>query len=103
MNIKSIIFTALLSLSFSAFAQWFPGQANLSIYPGQISVQVYNPYPYPIVCSGTVFGVTYRGVTLNAMFAETVLPVGRFSYANLYTNPYDPFMNGWANISCRYW
>lgn len=98
----------LLVLSFfSAFtglahAQYFTAQAQVSVLPGQVSVQVYNPYYEPIVCSGQVFGQVAYGPVFNAYFVEQYMTAGTHRYAYVYTTPYAPFVSGWANINCRF-
>ncbi len=98
-----------LLVTTSAFAQYFPGpynyfpgQAQVSVFPQQITAQVFNPFYRPVICSGTVFGRTMNGVVLNAFFAEQFMPVGASRYAFVTASYYAPFVQGWATVNCRY-
>lgn len=102
MSFKALVtFFALSIVSSSAFAQFFPAQAYVAVLPGQVRAEVFNPHYEPIVCEGYVFGRTYRGMVLNAFFRDFI-PGGSHRFAFVYTNPYDPFMNGWSNIHCHF-
>jgi hypothetical protein len=102
MKIKTFVLVcSLLAMTTSAFAQFFPANANISIQPGQVNAQVYNPNYEPIVCQGHTFGRTSRGLVLNAFFSD-IIPPGQYRYAYVHTNPYDPFINGWSNINCQF-
>jgi len=103
MKLKLLIVSlSLMILSSSAFAQFFPAQAYVSVLPGRVSAQVYNPYYEPIVCNGQVFGQTFQGPVFNAFFFEQFMPAGQSRFAFVQANPYNPFVRGWANITCRF-
>ena len=102
MKLKSFIVASILVLSSSAFAQWFPGRVHMAVYTQQVSAQVMNPYYEPIICSGYVFGQSYGGYVINAFFNEQYLTPGEYRYAYVQASPYAPFVNGWANINCRF-
>lgn len=91
-----------LTLSTSAFAQFFPASAQVAVLPGQVSAQVANPYYEPIICSGFVFGQTAQGAVYNTFFAQQLMVAGTFRYAYVVTHPYNPFVGGWTNIQCRF-
>lgn len=103
---KAIFFALLLSVSQLSFAQilphYFNGSTQVQILPLRVSVEVFNPYYEPIICSGQVFGHTFYGPTYNAFFLEQLIPVGHYRYAFVQTNNSNPFVNGWANIQCRF-
>jgi hypothetical protein len=102
-KLKALILSSLMTLlSAPAFAQFFPGQTFVTVLPGQVAVQVVNPFYQPIICSGQVFGQTINGALLNAFFIEQILTVGSSKYAVVQTNAFMPFVGGWANINCRY-
>ncbi len=102
MKLKAFVFLCSLSvISTSAFAQFFPANARMSVFPGQVRAEVFNSNYEPIVCEGYVFGRTASGMELNAFFRD-IIPGGQFRHAFVYTNPYNPFMNGWSNINCRF-
>ncbi len=102
MKLKPIITTAVLCLATSAFAQWFPARVQVTVLPGQIAVQVFNPFYEPLVCSGQVFGQTIHGPVFTTFFAEQVMQIGAARFAYVLTAPDAPFLTGWANIHCRY-
>jgi hypothetical protein len=102
MKLRALVASHLFTLTTSAFAQFFPAQAFVTVFPARVSVQVYNPYYEPIVCSGQVFGQTMYGPVLNVFFLEQLMLAGQSSYATVVTNPFNPFVNGWANINCRF-
>lgn len=102
MKLKMIIVAAMLCVASSAFAQWFPAKVYVTVLPGQISAQVFNPFYEPIICNGQVFGQTIHGPVFNAFFAEQFLPAGGFRFAFVQTTVYSPFVTGWTNIHCRF-
>lgn len=102
---KLKVFTVLalgMMLHSSAFAQWFAANPSVQVLPGRVTVQVYNPYYEPIICSGQVFGQTAGGPVFNAFFAEQFMPMGQSRFAFVQTTPFMPFVGGWANINCRF-
>ena len=102
MKLKLAIVAFLITLNTSAFAQFFVSNPAVTVLPGVVSAQVYNPYYEPIICNGQVFGQTYRGPVFNAFFAEQFMPAGSYRYAVVTTNGFNPFIGGWANIRCRF-
>ena len=102
MKLKSLIIALFLTLTTSAFAQLFPANPVVTVLPGQVAAQVYNPYYEPIICNGQVFGQTARGAVFNAFFVEQLMPAGSYRFATVVTNAYNPFVGGWANINCRF-
>lgn len=102
MKLKSFIVASLIAFSTSAFAQWFPARAYVTVLPGQVAVQVFNPFYEPIICGGQVFGQTSMGPVYNTFFVEQFMNVGEYRFAYVNTNPFAPFVNGWANINCRF-
>lgn len=102
MKLKALFIALVLTVSSQAFAQFFPSQARVTVLPGQVLAQVYNPYYEPIICNGQVFGQTARGPVFNAFFAQQLLPAGAHRYAVVTTNAFNPFVGGWANIVCRF-
>jgi hypothetical protein len=101
-KLKSLIVTCVLVLSTSAFAQWYPARVQMTVLPGQVAAQVFNPTYYPLICGGQVFGQTYVGSVFTTYFVEQYIVPGDFRYALVQTSPYLPFVTGWANINCRY-
>ena len=102
MKLKLAIVALLITLTSSAFAQYFMANPAITILPGRVSVEVFNPYYEPIICNGQVFGQTVAGPVYNAFFAEQFMPAGSYRYAFVSTNPYNRFIGGWANIRCRF-
>lgn len=102
MKLKALFVAALIVFATSAFAQWFPSNPRVSVLPGQVSAEVFNPYAAPIICNGQVFGRTIQGQVFTSYFIEQLLLVGGYRYALVQTTPYAPFVAGWANINCRF-
>jgi hypothetical protein len=100
MKLKALVFICLLSAS-SAFAQWIPAQVSVNVRPGIITAQVMNPYYFPIICSGQVFGRTYNGQVATASFFNQYLFQGGYSFAYVQAGYFGQFVNGWANAHCR--
>lgn len=104
MKLKALALTLVATVSLSSFAYpWFPARYEVSVLPGQVSAQIFNPHMVPIVCSGQVFGQTYMGPVLTSGFLEHFLMPGTNRFAFVYTNAFAPFVHGWANLNCRYW
>lgn len=93
-------FTLLTLASSTAFAQWWSAQARVDVRQTVVQAVVYNGLDRPIYCQGYAYGRTYSGHTLNAWGSGGILP-GRSATIYVYTNPQNPFVNGWANIRCR--
>jgi hypothetical protein len=102
MKLKALIVALVLTLTTSAFAQFFPARAQVTVLPGQVAVQVFNPFYEPIICSGQVFGQTAAGPVFSTFFAQQFLPAGDFRFAYVVANPFNPFVGGWSNIHCRF-
>jgi hypothetical protein len=102
MKLKSFIVAVFIIFSVSAFAQWFPARVHVTVLPGQVAAQVFNPFYEPIICGGQVFGQTALGPVYNTFFIEQFLVTGEFRFAYVQTTPFAPFVNGWANINCRF-
>jgi 4-hydroxybenzoate polyprenyltransferase len=102
MKLKALILISLFSITSSALAQFFPAQAYVTVFPAQVTGQVFNPYMRPIICNGQVFGQTSFGLILNSFFVEQLLPPGTSRFVFVRTNPMQPFVHGWSNIHCRF-
>jgi hypothetical protein len=103
MKLKFLAAFVLTSmLTSSAFAQFFPARAVVVVLPGRVSVEVYNPYYEPIICSGQVFGQTFAGPLYNTFFHEQYMPAGTTRFAFVQTLVNNPFVHGWSNILCRF-
>jgi hypothetical protein len=90
-----------LLLSFSAHA-FFPVNPIIQVRADLVSAQVYNPYYEPIFCEGFAYGQTTTGMIWNTRMASTIWP-GQSAFVFVRTNPFfQPFMNGWAQIFCRF-
>ena len=102
MKLKAGFFALFLLASTSVFAQFFPARAFVTVLPGQVTAEVYNPYYELIICNGQVFGQTAYGAVYNAFFVEQLLPVGGYRYASVNALPLNPFVTGWTQINCRF-
>ena len=88
-------------ISTQAFAV-FPINPLVTIRPDAVTAQVYNPYYEPILCEGQATGLTYVRTVHHARIAD-IIPPGGYRYAVVTTNPYtNPFINGWAQVVCRF-
>ncbi len=102
MKLKALVLALVITMTSSAFAQFFPAKALVTVLPGQVTAEVYNPYYEPIICNGQVFGQTAAGPVFNAFFVEQLLPAGGYRYAVVNATVFNPFLSGWANIHCRF-
>jgi hypothetical protein len=102
MKLKLSIIALMITLTSSAFAQFFMANAAVTVLPGRVSVEVFNPYYEPIICNGQVFGQTITGPIFNSFFAEQLMPSGSYRYAVVSTNAFNRFVGGWADIHCRF-
>lgn len=102
MKIKLYVVALLISLTSTAFAQLFPINPIVTVLPGLVTAQIYNPYYEPIICNGQVFGQTVRGPIYNAFFVEQFMVGGSYRYAEVVTNGFNPFIGGNANVTCRF-
>jgi hypothetical protein len=101
MKIRSLVVALFLTVSGQAFAQWFPAPASVTVLPGQVAAQIVNPYLNPIICSGQVYGQTFRGQIFNTYFYEQFIPAHGYRIAYVGTTAFFPFVTGWANVQCR--
>jgi hypothetical protein len=102
MKLKASLIALFLFASTSVFAQFFPAKAFVTVLPGIVTAEVYNPYYEPIICNGQVFGQTAYGAVYNAFFVEQLLPAGDYRFARVNALPMNPFVTGWTNIHCRF-
>lgn len=102
MKLKAFILIAFLTVASSAFAQFFPARATVVVLPGQVSVEVVNPYYEPILCNGQVFGQTFTGQVFNAFFVQQIIIAGDVRYALVRADLRNPFITGWSNVQCRF-
>lgn len=101
MKLKALIMTLILiTLTSSAFAQSFLAHAYVSVTPGVVRAEVYNPYAIPLFCSGRTIGLLSTGQTVHSFF-NSIVPVGQNRHSFVYTNTF-PFVDGRAEIHCRF-
>ena len=100
--------TAIVTLFVFLFAAreaqafgFFP-RAHVSYNTTFANAVVANPFHRPIICSGFVYGVTSYGHTYNAFMNNQVIYPGMHGTVYVYTNVYDPFINAYSNIQCRW-
>src|SRR5579885_2727671 len=80
----------------------FPASAFVTVTPSVATVQVFNSYEGPVSCWGSVTAVTASGIPLTESFVMQSVDMQTYGYAYVYTtNPYDPFINGWAQAWCN--
>ena len=102
-TITLLILTFILFTS-SAPAQsgWWHANAHVNLTRVRVDAYVYNGFPRPVYCEGRVNGYTLSGHVLWSNYAA-VIPPGRNVHAYVYTNLNNPFVNGNANIQCRWY
>ncbi len=67
----------------------------------RVTARIFNNTDYRLVCSGKVYGVAASGHTLWSRMDNVVVMPGRGGYVYVYTNPNNPFTDGWSDISCQ--
>lgn len=97
---KKIILAMSLLITLSAHA--FVPRIHVQVNPLEISFQIVNTYNRPIICSGTVYGRTTYGNTLNSWVNGLVIWPGQYQVAYIYSNYRNQFRNGWANVNCHW-
>lgn len=95
------LFAVVLAFASQAQAQWMSANANVQVYNTQVDVVVSNTLPTNLYCSGYIYGQTATGHVVTVSFND-IIPPNQYRYGYAYTNPYNPFVNGWANIDCRF-
>lgn len=92
-----LLFTLVTSTAYA----WWRADARVEVNPARVTGAVYNGLNRPIVCRGRVIGMLRSGHTLWSDAGGVVYP-GRYAYVYVYTNdPYNPFVNGRADVQCR--
>ncbi len=96
---------SLLAAQAASAAAEAPGDFAVQVYvtvtPGLATVQVYNSFPGPVRCYGTVTALTASGIPLTENFVLQSVDVAAYGEAYVYTtNPFDPFVNGWGQAWC---
>lgn len=99
---KVLLALSALMVAVPAFAQYFPARAYVTVLPGQVTAEIFNPYYEPIICNGEVFGQTVAGPVFHSFFYEQLLPAGGYRSALVRADLRNPFVHGWANIHCRF-
>ena len=104
-ELKKIVFCSFFLFFFSthSMAQYLlPARAQVFVYPGRISVDVYNPYYEPITCSGQIFGETNWRQVMSSFFHHPLIPAGYSTHQFMIPYYGHFFINGWVNISCHF-
>lgn len=99
---KSLILACALFLSTTAFAQFFPMNAQVQVQRNVVRAVVSNHFYEPIECYAIAYGRLNNGQVLTAHLRDFV-PMGQFRYANVFSNmPGLFFVEGWAEAQCRF-
>jgi hypothetical protein len=98
---KLITLLLMVMAALPARAQFFQANPSIAVYPHMVTAQIYNPYYEAIACEGYAFGQTYWGQVAHARFAD-ILPPGSYRFATVTAHPYNRFVNGWAQVYCRF-
>ncbi len=102
MKLKMLILGLILTATTSAFAQIFSARAMAFVTPLEVAVEVFNPYYEPIACRGQVIGQTVHGQILANGFFDAFIPAGAVRRGFVYTNVYNQFVGGRAEIVCNF-
>ena len=100
-----ISFFALLLISAPAQAYYgnsFRAQAHVTFTNVQVTATIVNQSWRAVVCSGYAYGQTWSGNVYNGYMNNVVIYPGQYAYAQVYSNGFDQFVNGWSDIWCRY-
>lgn len=103
MKVKAIIAAVLMTVfSTAAFSQIIPARVNVVVLSGQVTLQVFNPFPRPIVCNGQVFGLTFMGAVYTAYFNQQFIYPGtdRITFVSAFLG--NPFVHGYGNAYCEF-
>lgn len=102
MKLKLLLIATVMTIASSAFAQWFPARATAVVLPLQVQVQIFNPYYEPIACRGQVIGQTSYGQIVANSFFDAFIPAGQVRFGYVFTNTFNPFVAGRADIVCNF-
>jgi hypothetical protein len=103
MKVRAIIAAVLMTVfSTAAFSQIIPARVNVVVLSEQVTLQVFNPFPRPIVCNAQVFGRTYMGAVYNAFFNQQLIYPGTDRVALVSAFPGNPFVHGYGNTYCQF-
>jgi hypothetical protein len=81
----------------------FRAHAHISVTQFQVTATVVNQAPRAVLCSGYVYGQTWSGITTWGYMNSVVVLPGQWAHVNAFTNTYDPFVNGWSDLWCRFY
>lgn len=93
--------SAFSASSAQAYSTW-QANAHISVNQLRVTATVVNQSFRPIICSGYVYGQIQFGTTVHSWMNQQVIQPGQHANIYVYTNYAQPFVNGWADINCRY-
>jgi hypothetical protein len=99
-KLKVLFLVVFLTVTSSAFAQWFV-QPQMFVTPDATVARVFNVWGRPVICEGEVHGLTYSGLWLRGGFRD-IIPMGQYREAVVFTYRFDPFIDGRSNIWCNF-
>ena len=102
-NFKKFLCVLFLIFAFQNIARAFSVSANVWWNRGMVTAQVQNSFQRPIICTGRVQGVTYSGGYLYSFMNNQIIFPGNYREIYVYTNNYNPFVNGSAFINCNWY
>lgn len=97
-----LILSVLMGGQAFAYPRTWQANAQISVRSDRITATIVNQWNRPIVCSGKVFGRTGSGVVLDSWLNSVVIWPGNYYHGYVYTHSRDRFVNGWANVQCRW-
>ena len=99
---KKLILLSLATLTITTNANAFVPQTQAFVNREVAVIRVWNTSFHPIVCSGYAFGRTWNGVVLNSWINQVVIYPSASVDAYVHSNFYDPMVQAWAQIDCRW-
>ena len=100
---KKVLLSMFLVLSLSAIANAFWVNPQISVSQTLVRVQVVNTWGMPIFCTGEARAYTFYGQFVSGYMNRALIYPGNFSFIDVYTNQFNPFVNASANIFCDFY
>lgn len=97
----SFLYSGELYTQYWNHSSW-QANAHISVSKLRVTATVINQGLRPIKCSGFTYGQTQSGFVASSWMNSQVLPPGGYAHFYVYTNAYNPFVNGWADVRCFY-
>jgi hypothetical protein len=97
-----LCFLILSTTQALSYVGHFRAHPHISVSQFQATATLVNQSFRPVVCSGYVYGRTWSGMTPWGQMNGVVIYPGQYAHVHATTNTYDPFVNAWSDLWCRY-